>query len=381
MDYSETAQEISRHIRANALKYYPYLDGAETEVRLLSEQHRASSSLYRFELVNNRVSYTIFAKGTALANHSKQDEIATIDARPRLAPGPTDFRVKTWLEYNALKAIYEHIESLDNPSFGAIRILDFIQNSQTIIMDEHNEPNLRSLFTQTNRLSRALGRRAPDLRRAFFNAGAWLKAYSALPIVENVTTRLPRREDFTASVSLFTDFLGRVTGDTSFFQRIEKIVIPAAEEFMPCNLPLGIGHGDYAMRNILVGVNDRITAFDTCAKWKVPVYEDIAYFLVQLETNGLQVLTQGFAFHAETIATYQKEFLAGYFGGTHIPIKVIRLFQIQLLLDSWSSQVSINTKRYAGLKRIYQKLYLALLNRRYRTIMERLLNEVSVRSS
>jgi len=377
MDYSETAQEISRHIRANALKYYPYLDGAETEVRLPSEQHRASSSLYRFELVNNRVSYTIFAKGTALANHSKQDEVATIDARPRLAPGPTDFRVKTWLEYNALKAIYEHIESLDNPSFGAIRILDFIQNSQTIIMDEHNEPNLRSLFTQTNRLSRALGRRAPDLRRAFFNAGAWLNAYSTLSIVEHVITRLPRRLDFNASISNFTDFLGRVSGDTPFFQRIEELVIRAANEKLPDNLPLGIGHGDYAMRNILVGAGNRITAIDTCAKWRVPIYEDIAFFLVQLEINGVQVLTQGLAFDAEAIGAYQREFLAGYFGETNIPLDVIRLFQIQSLLDSWSAGISSKTRQHAGIKAAYQKLRLTLLNRRYRTIMKRLLNAIA----
>lgn len=380
MESSEMAQEVSRHINANLFTYFPHLDGVKTEVRLIGEQHRASSSLYRFEVVNQLVRFNIFAKGISLKNGPRQDESARVDSRPRLAPGPTEPGEKTWLEYNALQAMYGYFEMLGNPSFGAIRVLDFIQNPKTIVMEEHSDPSLRSLFAKTNRLNHLRGR-APELRRAFFNAGAWLKAYSTIPKVENVTTRLPHREDFNESVLNFTGFLSRISGDASFFQRVKETVIPAANKIMPGDLPLGIGHGDYAMRNILVGVNDRITAFDTCAKWRVPVYEDIAYFLVQLETNGLQVLTQGFAFHTDTIATYQKEFLAGYFGEAHIPIEVIRLFQIQLLLDSWSSQVSINTKRYAGLKRIYQKLYLTLLNRRYRTIMERLLNEVSVRSS
>ena len=150
---------------------------------------------------------------------------------------------------------------------------------------------------------------------------------------------------------------------------------------MPANLPLGLGHGDYAMRNLLVGENDRITAFDTCAKWKVPIYEDIAYFLVQLETNGLQVLTQGFAFRAETIATYQRGFLAGYFGGAHVPIELIRLFKIQLLLDSWSSQLSTYNQQQAGIKKVYRQLYLSLLNRRYEIVMGRILNEIAVRPS
>jgi len=374
------AQEVSRHINSNALKYYPGLDKTHPEVRLISEQHRSSSSLYRFELVNHLVRYNIVAKGIDLANNPKRGEITGIDSRPRLAPGPTDYRVKPWLEYTALKAIYEYFEKLGNPSLGAIRVLDFIQNTQTIVMDEHRDPSLRSLFAKTNCLNDLRGR-APDLRRAFFNAGVWLKTYSTLPKTENVITRLPHRDDFNESVIIFTDFLSQVFGDTSFFQRVEKIVIPAAEELMPCELPLGIGHGDYAMRNILVGENDRVTAFDTCAKWRAPIYEDIAYFLVQLETNGLQVLSQGFAIDSRTLAAYQREFLAGYFGETHIPIEVIRLFQIQSLLDSWSSQVAITTKQHAGIKMLYQKSYRALLNRRYRTIMERLLDQIAVRSS
>ncbi len=377
---AEMAQEVLRHINANVARYYPNLDGAETEVRLTGEQHRASSSLYRFEVINHLVRYNIFAKGIDLANNPKHRENAKKDSRPRLAPGPTDYREKTWLEYTALKAIYEHFERLGNPSLGAIRVLDFIQNPQTIIMNEHSAPSLRSLFAKTNRLNHLL-RRAPDLRKAFFNTGAWLRAYSTLPKVENVTTRLSHREDFNESIVSLTGFLNRISGDASFFQRVEKTVISAANKIMPDDLPTGIGHGDYAMRNILVGKNDRITAFDTCAKWKVPIYEDIAYFLVQLETNGLQVLTQGFAIHARTLAAYQGEFLAGYFGETHIPIEVVRLFQIQSLLDSWSSQVSIGTEQHKGIKLVYKKLYLTLLNRRYRIIMMRLLNQITAHSS
>lgn len=377
---SEMAQEVLRHINASVLKYYPNLDEAETEVKLTGEQHRASSSLYRFEIINQLVRYNIIAKGIDLAHNPRHRENTGKDSRPRLAPGPTDYREKTWLEYTALKAIYEHFERLGNPSLGAIRVLDFIQSPQTIIMDEHSDPSLRSLFAKANRLNHLLGR-APDLRKAFFNAGAWLKAYSTLPKLENVITRHSHREDFNESIVNFTGFLSRISGDTSFFQRIEKTVIAAANEIMPSNLPVGIGHGDYAMRNILVGANDRITVFDTCAKWKVPIYEDIAYLLVQLETNALQVLTQGLTIHARTFAAYQGEFLAGYFGETHIPIEMVRLFQIQSLLDSWSSQVSISTKQYAGIKLVYKKLFLTLQNRQYRAIMNRLLNETAVHSS
>ena len=380
MDCSGMAQEVSRHINANLFKYFPHLDGVETEIRLISEQHRASSSLYKFEVVNHQVSYKLFAKGIALAKDSGHDKNTRIDSRPRVSPGPTEPGEKTRLEYNALKAIYEYFERLGDPGFGAIRVLDYIQNPQTIIMVENSDPTLRTLFAKTNRLNYLRGK-SPDLRRIFFNTGAWLKAYSTIPKVDDVITRLPHREGFNESIINLTGFLSRISGDAPFFQRVEKTVIPAANEIMPANLPLGLGHGDYAMRNLLVGENDRITAFDTRAKWKVPIYEDIAYFLVQLETNGLQVLTQGFAFRAQTIATYQREFLAGYFGETHVPIELIRLFKIQLLLDSWSSKLSTYNQHQAGIKKVYRQLYLSLLNRRYKIIMGRILNEIAVRPS
>ena len=380
MDYSEMAQEVSQHINANLFKYFPDLDAAETRVRLVSEQHRPSSSLYKFEVVNHLVRYSLFAKGIVLAKDSGHDKSTRADSRPRVSPGPTEPGEKTRLEYNALKAIYEYFEKLGDPCFGAIRVLDYIENPQTIIMLENSDPTLRSLFAKTNRLSYLCGK-SPDLRRIFFNTGAWLKAYSTIPKVEDVITRLSQREDFNKSIVNLTAFLSRISGDAPFFQQVEKTVIAAANNIMPENLPLGLGHGDYAMRNLLVGENDRVTAFDTCAKWKVPIYEDIAYFLIQLETNGLQVLTQGIAFRAETIATYQRDFLAGYFDETQAPIELIRIFQVQLLLDSWSSNFSAYTKQQSGVKGLYRKIYLALLNRRYRKVIGRLLEKIAARPS
>lgn len=380
MDCSEMTQDISQHISANLSNYFPQLTGTDADVRLIDEQHRASSSLYRFEVVNHLAHHKLFAKGVFVAKDPAHEAHRRADSRPRVSPGPTEAGKKVWLEYNALKAIHEHFETLDNPDFGTIRVLDYIQSPQTIIMEENRDPTLRSLFVKTNRLSDLLGK-APDLHQTLFNTGAWLKAYSALPNAEYAVTRLSRREDFNDTITLLTDYLGRVSGDSAFFQEVAARTIAAANGFMPDSLPMGIGHGDYAMRNLLVGANDRITAFDTCAKWRVPIYEDIAYFLVQLETNGLQIVTQGLAIGKKTLAAYQRDFLAGYFGDTDVPISLIRLFQVQLLLDSWASQFSSQTQKRKGIHGAVKKLYFALLNRRYRSVMQSLLGEIATQPS
>ncbi len=374
MSNSSTADAICEHIRDHACRYFPPLDGTVAKVRLVNEQQRVVSALYRFEVFNDTARYHVFAKGIPSSDRSGQQGISTIQ-RARLVPPVTEYGKRLWLECTALEAIHDHFEKLENPGFGTIRVLDFIEDSQTIIMEENRDPNLLSLFVKSSRLRHPF-RKAVDLRRTFFNAGAWLKEYSTLPKTDNVTPRHTRREAYNESIVNFTDFLGRLAGNTDFFGHVAGTVTSAALQILPDDLPLALGHGDYAMRNILVGANDRITVIDTGAKWRVPIYEDIAYFLVRMEINKLQVFTQGLAIQGKTLASYQHEFLSGYFGHTAVPENIIGLFKIQSLLDNWSSRASSLAQQPGERKAIYPGLHLILLNRLYRKTLERLLQAI-----
>jgi thiamine kinase-like enzyme len=373
MSSTRTARAISAHIRDNVYRYFPSLEGTEVNVRLLEEQQRVVSALYRFEISSPAKHYYVFAKGTPLSGNPDCHNTPVVQ-RARLVPPLTDYGKRLQLEYTALAAIHDHFEQLGNPCFGTIRILDFLEDSQTILMEENRDPNLLSRFAKANRL-RYPFRDTPDLREAFFNSGAWLKEYSTLPNTGNVTPRNTSREDYINSIVNFTGFLEKIVGNTSLFRQVADTAVNAASRVLPEKLPLALGHGDYAMRNILVGVNNRITIIDTNSKWQVPIYEDIAYFLIRLETNKLQVFTQGMAISPENQAGYQREFLSGYFGQSPVPERIIELFRIQSLLDNWSSRASVLAQQPTGRKSLYRKFHLALLNRHYRKIMERLLQD------
>ena len=73
MDCSEMTEDISQHISANLSNYFPQLTGTDADVRLIDEQHRASSSLYRFEVVNHPAHHKLFAKGVFLAKNSAHE--------------------------------------------------------------------------------------------------------------------------------------------------------------------------------------------------------------------------------------------------------------------------------------------------------------------
>jgi hypothetical protein len=80
------------------------------------------------------------------------------------------------------------------------------------------------------------------------------------------------------------------------------------------------------MRNIMVGPGSRITAFDTGARWRVPVYEDVAYFLVKLESNRLQVFSRGLAVHPPLDPVLQESILNRLFRCGENPVRYFMAF-------------------------------------------------------
>ncbi len=144
---------------------------------------------------------------------------------------------------------------------------------------------------------------------------------------------------------------------------------------LPELLPVGLGHGDYAPRNILIGPGARVTVLDTFAKWRVPIYEDIGFFLTQLESCFPQVISQGLAFSSEQLAVYERAFLKGYFGEEPLPYPSIRLYEVLALLDKWSSTIASFHQR-TNSNRPVGRLRLILATRYFKRRTKSLLSEI-----
>jgi hypothetical protein len=215
-----------------------------------------------------------------------------------------------------------------------------------------------------------------DLTAAFQNAGKWLQKYHAMPKEDGVQVRHRSRDDYVESIVTLTDFLARAWGDEPFFKQTASTIIRNSQEFLPESLPLALGHGDYALRNILVGSNARVTVLDTFAKWRVPVYEDIGYFLNNLKTAYPQVVSQGLLYSSGQLAAYEKAFLKGYFENIKIPYLSIRLYEILALLDKWSSIMNHYHKRSARLRYLGQAKTL-VTSRYFKMQTKTLLHQIS----
>lgn len=355
----DRAVALQEHLQKHARNYYAELARGQASVRLAQIAPHRSSTLYHFTVSAENFSQRLVVKTPPLVEAPLQISAIT-------APG-----LKFRGEYEALVAIHDYFNRLQDARFAAIRALDFIAPHSGVVMEAAQEPSLRWLFAKASRLQPWAS--PNNLYECFRNAGAWLRAFHAMPRREAATERDVHAQDYFSAIERFTRFLSDTLREQEFFENLAQAANGSARAILPERLPLGLTHGDYALRNLLVGPKQRIRAIDTQAKWLMPIYEDLAYFLIGLITTWPQVLSQGLAFGNEALQRCEQEFLSGYFEREAIPWETIRLFKIKILLLKWSANLHRMQQPDTGLQSRLTKLRRKLLHRFYRKCMESLL--------
>lgn len=360
---------VEQHLREHAGRYFADFDHRPVEVRLVDQQIRPASRFYRYSVSAGDLQHSVLIKMPPPGAGSKPaaQQASDVLERPRMT-STTDAAIKHLLEYRALVAIQCYFERLADRRFGVVKPLTYLPDQSALLMLEVKTPNLNTLFARTNRLQGPLT--SLDLRDAFCNAGAWLRYYHTLPKDHDVQVRHATRDAFVDSITKYVSYLGRVLNQEAFLQAAGAEISARARRVLPSALPLGLGHGDYAMRNILVSPDSSVTVIDTLSRWRVPIYEDIGYFLLRLKANRMQVLSLGYAMNPEVTAEFERQFLAGYFGQEQVPMEAVRLFEIQALLDNWAAQVAgyqrkVRTKR----NNVMNKVHVGLVNRFYTRLL------------
>lgn len=356
------------HIREHAFQYFLGFRPEQTHVELLNRQERATAVLYQFAVSNGIEAHTVFVKVFRRSSPNRQAHRVQSE-KPILFP-KAGAEEKHRLQYTAHKAIYDYFTSLDKEQLGAIRVLDYLPQHCAILTEGENGPSLGKLLLRKNHLCATHA--ADDLLPAFQNVGKWLRMYHTMPKKEDVIVRDSHRDEYIEAINKLTDFLVKTVGDEAFFRENALTVTNKANEFLPASLPLGLGHGDFAMRNIFVGENARVTVFDTLANWRTPIYKDIGYFLNDLKFSFPQVISQGLAFGPDQLMPYECSFLKGYFENKPIPYAEIRLYETFALLDKWSSVIAMSFRKRYVFKGV-RRLRLFLINRYCKRRMKSLL--------
>lgn len=356
----DEAEWLTALVRDRAATWLPDLVGPAT-VRRTGTRSRSGTRLHRFVVIGRGESVPLLVKlQLPTAQTSPRSAV-----RPRLAP-PLAAEESYRLEYAALRAVEAHFTSLGDPRFATIRALDLLPEARAIVMLETPGRPLTRLMARVTRPARLVFR--SDLRPIFDAAGAWLHEYQRMPYGETVQTRLRRREELPLAAHSFATYLAPRFSSRVLDRAVAAIEAGAAA--LPEELPLGLGHGDFAMRNILVEAGGRIAVLDTRARTRAPAYEDLARMLVALRANRPQALTQGWAFADVELEGLEAALLAGYDRSGEISREAVRLFELLVLLDLWAARAERRSRR--GLADAASAVPQALVDRSLRRLVGRL---------
>lgn len=362
-----------------APRYYQECNDS-TVVTLRRKAMRSNSLLYWFRLQTSDVERRVivkcpFSRRQLRSGHNQAS--STPVGKSAQYPKPP-VQVKGLREYRALSAIENYFDQQEDNRFGTIRALDIWTTPYAVVMEEGADQNLKSLFRKANRLLRPFVHH--EVLRAFENTGAWLRQYHDMTPLDYTATRDADPASFRSSIAEALDYLRKAGEKSAILTEAQRILIEDIACEVPTTWPLGVVHGDFAPRNVLVSPNGRVTVFDTHANWQAPIYEDLAHFLIAVKASGPQIVTQGLLYGKSTLLEYENAFLSGYFGNQEIPRILVSLFECQRLLEWWAA-LDFRYRKARRLRRIVKGLRLKLWRPSLKRLLSQNLNSIEGRTS
>jgi Phosphotransferase enzyme family len=261
-----------------------------------------------------------------------------VSRRPTLGTGSLTPFEQTAAEFRALQS-FRALFGGDDPAFGAVRPLDWLAAEATILMDYVDAGTLRQRLMGELRVRRPLASADARDSLAWHRAGEWLRAFQNSPTTRPLPARQSTRDEVAERFTAYHDYLAGQLGARGVGDVARRGAALAAE-VLPERLPLAVGHGDYAPRNMFVSADARVTVFDPLPRWRVPRYEDLCRFMVSLRLLGVQVHTRGAAIDERRIEEHERQVLSGYLADDHSCLAQVRSYQLLILLDKWSALVA-----------------------------------------
>ncbi len=329
----QVEQAIVARVAAEAPRWFPGTP-PDPDVHLRPLGARRRSRLYAVSLGDAAAPPLLVAKvrnaNTAVAGGPDRPR------RPILAAAAVGEAELTECEFAALRQL-ETVFGSEDPRFGAVRALAHLPAHHTILMGLAPGVPMRDLLTRWSRLRPGRGRKVPAPDAVFRSVGAWLRRFHDATPPAGHPVRQGTGKEVVAHFEALEEFLGRRLGRR--FSRLAGAGSDLARQLLhPGELPLAVGHGDFAPRNVMVDRAGRVVVLDALARWAVPEQEDLCRFLVGVQLNGLQVHTRGAAYAADTLAHWQSEVVKGYYGPA-APLAAVRCYQLLLTLDKWSALI------------------------------------------
>lgn len=333
-------QTITDRVRRGAPEWFPGLRLGEVRLRLLASRPR--SLTYAVHLDPAASAPQVLAK----VRRGSLVEEGTGSDRPRLAPDLLGARELTAFEYQGLEDLYT-VFSASTEGLRAVRPLEHLVDEDAILMEYVDGRTLRRLVAAHRRVSRRSTASDGLPPSVWERTGRWLRVFHDQVSCEGLATRQAGREAVVDRFVAYQDYLGDHLRHRAF-PDLGTAGAALAADVLPSRLPVAVGHGDFAPRNVLLAPAGSLAVFDPLPRWAVPRHEDLARFLVGLRLPGPQLVSHGTALDAGELDHHARSVVRGYFGDETVPSREVRCYELLVLLDTWAELVSRSRRTGRG---------------------------------
>ena len=341
------------------------------EIRLVWKSERLNSAVYEFFVRASRHSKSVIVKVPFVANKVDSTRITGSEDRPRMYSKAPTGEKGAW-EFRTLQRIHSHFTDLGDQRFGTIQPLELLQPNNVLVLEKSAHQSMTKLLRSAHRWQLARGSILPQV---FENVGAWLREFHCLPGDDWTRSRNSHRTDYVSAAQRFTASLAQQTGQSSFFRQAFNRLKTAAHVVLPDEIPLTTCHGDFAPRNVLVAESGAVTVFDTLARWRAPMFEDLAHFCLALRTAGTQASTLGWYYSKRQLNEWESSLLRGYYGDRPIPWRELRLFECLLALERWAA-FEFRFREARGTRRLAKMVRATVWGRHFKKHVSQLVTEI-----
>lgn len=248
------------------------------------------------------------------------------------------------LEYRALSLLYEHLGGNENEGITAVRPLTYFSDIDALVVEYMPGRNFLVLILDA---ARPWGKRSvlQDAVDAVYRAGRLLGAIHQIKL-----EGYPREEPFDSDKyhqrlqDKVERLLSLVSGE--YVRRRLVLIQQAAHELgLQETVIMNHLHRDLYPENLVHLPDGRVYTVDTTLHQVGPVEEDIAKFLVGVDTLKQRLLFGCVTIRSDAVDAIERSFLAGYCTRARFSPRILVLFRLLALTQRWIEVLSVLARK------------------------------------
>ena len=312
--------------------------------------------------------YSFFVSFPVQTGSGEQTLFAKIHRKPHMAT-LTEALAAEWLrpiahdEYEITKAIWRTFEENNSPMCTAVQPFGLIEEWNAILMRKVDGIALKKYLVRPSVLLRS-PKALVQLQKYLESSVIWLRIFhdqvaaphidlfpveDAMEFMNEVLSKLSDRSKGEVDVAIYRSTL-----------------LKQLESIRSLHVPVALLHDDFQYSNVLIQPDGRACVLDYAFNHRGCVYSDLATFLIDPQTRGVQILTGGRFIASHFIQVFNQTILDAYFDSKPYHKNVLDFYCALAVLNKWSADEGEN---YSGWKKILYSFFLRPMRRYYKNLL------------